>query len=60
MKQEQQYMLSDEAIIELYWARDEVAIKHTDLKYRSYLLKTAYNVLQIGRASCRERVYWPV
>ena len=46
MKQEQQYMLSDEAIIELYWARDEVAIKHTDLKYRSYLLKTAYNILQ--------------
>lgn len=46
MKQENSYMLSDEAIIELYWARDESAIKHTDLKYRSYLLRTAYNILQ--------------
>lgn len=46
MKQEQSYMLSDDAIIELYWARDEAAIKHTDLKYRNYLLKTALNVLQ--------------
>jgi RNA polymerase sigma-70 factor (ECF subfamily) len=46
MKQETDYMLSDEAIVELYWARDEAAIKHTDIKYRSYLLKTAYNILQ--------------
>ena len=46
MQQEKSYMLSDEAIIELYWARDEAAIKHTDLKYRGYLLKTAYNILQ--------------
>ena len=46
MKQENSYMLSDEAIIELYWARDEAAIKHTDQKYRNYLLRTAYNVLQ--------------
>ena len=46
MKQETGYMLSDEAIVELYWARDEAAIKHTDIKYRSYLLKTAYNILQ--------------
>ena len=46
MKQETGYMLSDEAIVELYWARDEAAINHTDIKYRSYLLKTAYNILQ--------------
>ena len=46
MKQDKTFLLSDEAIIELYWARDEAAIKHTDLKYRNYLLKTAYNVLQ--------------
>lgn len=46
MKQETTFMLSDSAIIELYWARDEAAIKHTDLKYRNYLLKTAYNVLE--------------
>ena len=46
MKQETNYLLSDPAIVELYWARDEAAIKHTDLKYRNYLLKTAYNVLE--------------
>ena len=46
MKQEGNYLLSDPAIVELYWARDEAAIKHTDLKYRNYLLKTAYNVLE--------------
>ncbi|MBE6676168.1 MAG: RNA polymerase sigma factor [Ruminococcaceae bacterium] len=39
------YMLSDSAIVELYWARDEAAIKHTDLKYRNYLLHVAYNIL---------------
>ena len=39
------YMLSDSAIVELYWARDEAAIKHTDLKYRNYLLRVAYNIL---------------
>ena len=46
MKHEESYLLSDPAIVELYWARDEAAIKHTDLKYRNYLLKTAYNVLE--------------
>ena len=46
MEQKGNYLLSDPAIVELYWARDEAAIKHTDLKYRNYLLKTAYNVLE--------------
>lgn len=45
MNQNQTYMLSDLAIVELYWARDEAAIKHTDLKYRNYLLRVAHNIL---------------
>lgn len=45
MNQNQTYMLSDSAIVELYWARDEAAIKHTDLKYRNYLLRVAHNIL---------------
>ncbi len=39
-------ILSDEEIIALYWARNENAIKHTDDKYRAYLLKVAYNILK--------------
>lgn len=39
-------ILSDEEIIALYWARNENAIKHTDDKYRAYLLKIANNILQ--------------
>ena len=45
MDQSKPYLLSDSAIIELYWARDEAAIRHTDQKYRNYLLYVAYNVL---------------
>lgn len=45
MNQNQPYTLSDEAIVELYWARDEAAIRHTDAKYRQYLLKVAHNIL---------------
>ena len=37
--------VSDEAIIELYWLRDEDAIVQTDLKYKKYLYSVAYNVL---------------
>ena len=39
-------ILSDEEIIALYWERNENAIKHTDYKYRAYLLKVAYNILK--------------
>ncbi len=45
MNQNQPYTLSDDAIVELYWARDEAAIRHTDSKYRQYLLKVAHNIL---------------
>ena len=38
-------LLSDEAIIELYWRRDEKAIKETDVKYGKYLYSIAYNIV---------------
>ena len=37
--------LSDEAIIELYWQRSELAIQETDKKYQKYLYTVAYNIL---------------
>lgn len=36
---------TDEEIIELYFARDELAIRCTDDKYGRYLLTVAYNIL---------------
>jgi len=41
-----QETLSDEAIVELYFARDERAIKETDKKYKKYLISIAYNILR--------------
>jgi RNA polymerase sigma factor (sigma-70 family) len=38
-------LLQDEKIIELYFARDEQAIKETDAKYGAYCFKTANNIL---------------
>ncbi len=37
--------MPDETIIELYWNRDESAIFETDFKYKKYLLRIAYNIL---------------
>ena len=37
--------LSDEEIIELYWKRNEQAIKETDVKYGKYLFTIAYNII---------------
>lgn len=42
---------SDEQIIELYWQRDERAIKETDIKYRKFLLSVAYNIVHDARDS---------
>lgn len=36
---------SDEAIVELYWQRDETAIQLTDDKYGKYLYAIAYHIL---------------
>ena len=38
--------LSDDAIIDLYWQRDEDAIAATDKKYRRYLYTIAYNIVR--------------
>jgi RNA polymerase sigma-70 factor (ECF subfamily) len=37
--------MADEDIVELYWQRDEAAIRETDKKYRRYLYKIAYNIV---------------
>lgn len=37
--------MSDEQIVELYWQRDEQAIKETDIKYNKFLLSVAYNIV---------------
>ena len=42
---ERKKYLSDEDIIELYWEREEKAIKHTDEKYGRYLFTIAYNIV---------------
>ena len=39
-------LLSDEQIIDLYFAREERAIKETDHKYGKYLFTIAYNIVQ--------------
>lgn len=39
-------MLSDEAIVALYWKRDEGAIEHTDKKYHIYCQTVADRILR--------------
>lgn len=38
-------LLDDCEIIELYWLRDEKAIRHTDKKYKKYLIYVGQNIL---------------
>ena len=38
-------ILDDESIVELYWQRNEDAIKETDKKYNHYLLTIANNIV---------------
>ena len=38
-------VLTDEQIIELFWLREEQAIKETDYKYGKYLFKIAYGIV---------------
>ncbi len=45
--------MDDEKIVELYWERDEKAIKETDFKYKKYLFSIAYNVIH-DRLDCEE------
>lgn len=44
---------ADERIIDLYWQRDEEAIRTTDEKYGTFLFRLAYNVLH-DREDCEE------
>ena len=44
---------TDEAIIELYWKRDESAIAETDRKYRGYLHTVAHNIVR-DEQDCEE------
>ena len=37
--------MKDELIVDLYWDRNEDAIRQTQRKYGSYLSKVAYNIL---------------
>ncbi len=45
--------LSDNDIIDLYWARSDRAIPETDLKYRKYLHTVVYNILH-NALDCEE------
>ena len=44
-KKNRESLLSDEQIIDLYFAREERAIAETDRKYCQYLYAVAYNIL---------------
>ena len=46
-------LVPDEAIIDLYWNRNEAAISETDRKYRGYLHTVAYNILK-DEQDCEE------
>lgn len=48
-------MMEDQQIVELYWAREEQAIRETEIKYDRYLLKIARNILA-DREDSRESV----
>lgn len=37
--------MQDEQIVDLYWQRDEAAIRETQKKYEAYLMKVANNIL---------------
>ena len=43
----------DEQIVELYWKRDERAIRETDRKYQHFLLTVAHNILRDAQ-DCEE------
>ncbi len=45
LQSKQAPIMSDEMIVELYWQRDEQAIKETDVKYKRFLLSVAHNIV---------------
>ncbi len=44
-KKRARVLLDDASIVELYWQRDEGAIRETDVKYGKYLHTVAYNIV---------------
>ena len=38
--------MKDKAIIDLYWSRDEAAIRESEISYGAYCSKVADNILQ--------------
>lgn len=44
-------VMSDEQIVDLYWQRNEQAIKETDIKYKKFLLSVAMNIVHDMRDS---------
>lgn len=44
-KEIESLIITDEEIIDMYWQRDEQAIKETDSKYGKFLFRIAYNIL---------------
>lgn len=53
MELQTQAAMSDEQIVELYWKRDERAIRETDRKYQHFLLTVAHNILRDAQ-DCEE------
>ena len=45
LQTKQDSVMSDEKIVDLYWQRDEQAIKETDIKYKKFLLSVAMNIV---------------
>lgn len=45
--------LRDEEIVELYWRRNEQAIRETDIKYKTFLLSLAHNIVS-NTLDCEE------
>lgn len=37
--------MQDEIIVELYWRRDESALRETEIKYGGYLCRAAFNII---------------
>ena len=52
-------VLADSEIVELYWKREELAIKATDDKYGKYLLTIAYNIVhdELDSEECLNDTY---
>ena len=49
----QEDLLTDDRIIDLYWDRNETAIRETDLKYGRFLYSIAYHILH-DKCDCEE------